>query len=140
MKPDEPQPEVEAMKRVDADLTEGGLLLTQVMGGRQAIRRLEIEGDSGILKWEVEAVFGMKWEKVKLAESRIMCTGNLVKIGAEGRSRFLTFEACDDDEAAAVCNALVDHAKKHKCEDPRRESTAASAGPHLKREPDDVQT
>lgn len=40
-------------------------------GGRKAVRRLELESDSGVLKWEVEAVFGMKWEKVKLADARV---------------------------------------------------------------------
>lgn len=45
--------------------------LTQVVGGRKAIRRLEVERDSGVLKWEVDAVFGMKWDKVKLSEARV---------------------------------------------------------------------
>lgn len=44
------------------------------MGGRKAIRRLEIEEDSGVLKWEVDGVFGMKWEKVKLAKARVSPT------------------------------------------------------------------
>eukprot|EP00752_Nemacystus_decipiens_P012779 g11317.t1 len=107
----------EAVKRVDSELMEGGMLLTQVMGERKAIRRLEVESDSGVLKWEVEAVFGMKWERVNLARARMMYTGNLVKIGVEGRSEFMTFEACDDKEAAAVCDALVGHSKKHRTMD-----------------------
>lgn len=45
--------------------------LTQVMGSRKAIRRLEVEAESGVLKWEVDAVFGMKWEKVKLSQARV---------------------------------------------------------------------
>lgn len=48
---------------------------------------------------------------------QIVRTGNQVKVGVEGRSEFLTFEACDEDEAAAVCNALVGHAKKHETTD-----------------------
>jgi len=44
----------------------------------------------------------------------MMCTGNLVKIGIAGRKEFLSFEACDDNEAAAVCDALVGHAKRNK--------------------------
>lgn len=47
----------------------------------------------------------------------MMCTSNLVKVGVEGRSEFLTFEACDEGEAAAVCDALVGHAKEPNTKD-----------------------
>lgn len=43
---------------------------------------------------------------------QIMSTGNLLKIGVLGRSEFLSFEACDEDEAMAVRDCLIDHAKK----------------------------
>ncbi|CAM9647684.1 unnamed protein product [Ectocarpus sp. 12 AP-2014] len=107
--------EDEAVKRVDGDLTDGGLLLTQVMGGnRKVVRRLELEEKSGVLKWEVDALFGMKWEKVKLPEARVMSNDSLVKIGVVGKSDFFSFKACDDLEAGAICKALVARAKKHK--------------------------
>ncbi|CBN79494.1 hypothetical protein Esi_0254_0029 [Ectocarpus siliculosus] len=110
-----PTAEDEAVKRVDGDLTDGGLLLTQVMrGNRKVVRRLELEKKKGVLKWEVDALFGMKWEKVKLPEARVMSTGSLVKIGVVGKSEFFSFEACDDLEAGAVCKTLVAHAMKHK--------------------------
>ncbi len=35
------------------------------------VRRLEVDEDSGILQWEVEALFGMRREKVKLSEARV---------------------------------------------------------------------
>ncbi|CAM9554617.1 unnamed protein product [Ectocarpus sp. 8 AP-2014] len=110
-----PTAEDEAVKRVDGDLTDGGLLLTQVMGGnRKVVRRVELEKKKGVLKWEVDALFGMKWEKVKLPEARVMSTGSLVKIGVVGKSDFFSFEACDDLEAGAVCKALVARAKQIK--------------------------
>lgn len=40
-------------------------------GNRQVVRRLELEEKKGVLKWEVDALFGMKWEKVKLPEARV---------------------------------------------------------------------
>lgn len=40
-------------------------------GGRKNVRRLEVEKKTGVLKWEVDALFGMKWEKVKLPEARV---------------------------------------------------------------------
>lgn len=58
----------------------------------------------------------------------MVCTSNLVKVGVEGRREFLTFEACDEGEAAAVCSALVGHAKKHKTKDLQH----VSAGPLVK--------
>ncbi|CAB1107733.1 unnamed protein product [Ectocarpus sp. CCAP 1310/34] len=110
-----PTAQDEAVKRVDGDLTDGGLLLTQVTwGNREVVRRLELEEKKGVLKWEVDALFGMKWEKVKLPEARVMSDGNLVKIGVVGKSDFFSFKACDDVEAGAVCKALVARAKKHK--------------------------
>lgn len=41
------------------------------MGDKKAIRRLWIEGDSGILKWEVEVLYWKEWEKVKLSGARV---------------------------------------------------------------------
>lgn len=42
------------------------------MGGdRKVVRRLEVDEDSGVLQWEVEALFGMRREKVKLSEARV---------------------------------------------------------------------
>lgn len=46
-----------------------------------------------------------------------MCTSNLVKIGVEGESDFLTFEACDEAEAIAVRVALEARAEKDKPND-----------------------
>lgn len=40
-----------------------------------------------------------------------MCTDNLLKIGVGGKKTFITFEASDAEEAAAVCDCLVAHAK-----------------------------
>lgn len=46
-----------------------------------------------------------------------MCTEKLVKIGVAGQRDFYTFEACDEEEAAAVCDCLVSHAKNAEKQD-----------------------
>lgn len=65
---------------------------------------------------------------------QVMCTGSLVKIGVAGKKSFLTFEACDDSEAAAVCDALVDRAKGEKQQQKQQgdQEKAAQANPDHK--------
>ncbi|CAM9575262.1 unnamed protein product, partial [Hapterophycus canaliculatus] len=92
-------------------MTGEGLLLTQVTSSdKKIIRRVFVNVPNGILTWEKDAIFGTKWERVKLPEARVMCTSSLVKIGVVGKKGFFTFEACDEGEASAVCDALVAHA------------------------------
>lgn len=51
-----------------------------------------------------------------------MCTDKLVKIGALGRRDFHTFEACDAEEASAVCDCLTAHAQKLKNKETQAET------------------
>lgn len=90
--------------------------LTQVIrDDRRLIRRLELDEKSGVVTWGIDrvmGVFGNPYEQVKLFKARIMCADKLVKIGRAGRRDFFVFEACDAQEAAAVCDCLVAVAKK----------------------------
>lgn len=82
---------------------------------RKIIRRLELDEKKGIASWSIDRVwgiFGNPFIKVNLRKARVMSTDKLVKIGAAGRRGFYTFEACDADEAEAICDCLVSTAKR----------------------------
>ncbi|CAM9493992.1 unnamed protein product [Sphacelaria rigidula] len=85
--------------------------MTQIQRDNQRVmRRLELNEKAGTLTWpitRVMGIFGNPFERVRLKKARIICTDKLVKIGPKGRRDFFIFEACDENEATAVCDCLV---------------------------------
>lgn len=65
--------------------------LTQVTSsGKKVVRRVFVNAYYGILTWEKEAIFGTKWERVKLAEAWVSAKNRSCQ-AREGASRQATF-------------------------------------------------